>query len=76
MSVTSSIFSRAVYIWAEELAAEDKSLSHKVRCTLKKIALASAAAADCVYENLQLSSKGYGLGRLGKEAHLATSLGG
>lgn len=66
VSATSSIFSRAAYIWAEELAAEEKSLSHKAMCTAKKIALASAAAADCAYDNLQLFSRAMASGVLAR----------
>lgn len=66
VAVTSSIFSRATYIWAQELAVEDKPLSWKARCTLKKIALASAAAADCTYDTLQLSSRSMTMGVLAR----------
>lgn len=66
VAVTRSIFSRAGYICAEELAAQDKQLSRKAKSTLKKIALALAAAADCEYDELQLSVSSMGTGVLAR----------
>lgn len=56
-SMANSIFSRAAYIWAEELAASEKSLSIRAKSTLKKIALAAAAFADCASHTLDLSAR-------------------
>lgn len=56
-SVTSSIFSRATYAWAEELATSDNSLSRRTRRTLKKMVLSAAAAADCAYDSIQLAAR-------------------
>lgn len=62
VSVASSIFSRATYAWAEELTNSEPSLSKCAKCTLKKMALASAAAADCAYDNMQLVARNMGTG--------------
>lgn len=52
VSVASSMFSLATYSWTEELVKSEPSLSKRAKCTLKKMALASAAAADCAYDNM------------------------
>lgn len=41
-----SIKARATFVWAEELAKEEKELPNRVKDTLKKISLAAAFAAD------------------------------
>lgn len=61
VAVTNSIFSRAAYIWAEELAS-DPSLPGRVRSSLKKIALATAASADCAYDSLELAGRSMATG--------------
>lgn len=61
-SAANSIFSRAAYIWEEELAASDKSLYSKAKSTLKKIALAAAAMADCALDTLDLSTQAMATG--------------
>lgn len=60
-SVASSIFSRATFVWSEELAKSEPTLSKRSKCTLKKMALASAAAADCAYDAMQLVARSMGL---------------
>lgn len=57
----------------EELAATDKTLLHKTKNTLKKIALATAVVADCCYDSLQLATSH---GHLGQKELLASPLGG
>lgn len=56
-SAANSIMARAAYLWAEELASSDPSLSRTAKSTLKKIALASAFAADASFDSVQLSAR-------------------
>lgn len=50
--VASSIFSRATYASAEELASSDISLSCRAKCTLKRM----AQSYDCAYDSIQLAT--------------------
>lgn len=61
MAVTNSVFSRPAHVWAEELAS-DSSLPGRVRSSLKKMALATAASADCAYDSLELAGRSMATG--------------
>lgn len=74
--MTNSIFCCPDYIWAEELASSEKSLSSKTKNTLKKIAtLASGASADCIFNALELFARAMAIGEWLEEC-LALLVGG
>lgn len=61
VSEANSIFSWAAYRWAEDLVS-GTSLPARVRSSLKMIALASTASANCAFDSLELSSRVMAMG--------------
>lgn len=56
-STAGSLFARAAYLWASNLAARDSDLPEKVKNEVEKTALAPAFAADASLDAVQFSAR-------------------
>ncbi|XP_054830377.1 uncharacterized protein LOC129326238 [Eublepharis macularius] len=59
-SATASLFARAAYTWASDLAAAGSEVPKDIKNEAKKIALTSAFAADATLDAFQMSSRAMG----------------
>lgn len=54
-SVSGSMFARAAYVWALDLALGDAEVPKELKDDIKKIAIASAFAEDATMDALQMA---------------------
>lgn len=57
-AMTASLFTRAVYTWASDLASAEADLPKELKDDIKKMALASAFAADATLDSFQMANRG------------------
>lgn len=51
------MFARAAYVWASDLTSADAEVPKELKDDIKKIAIASAFAADAALDALQMASQ-------------------
>lgn len=56
-SASASLFARAAYVWSSNLTAPETEIPKELKDELKKIALASAFAADATFDAFQMTAR-------------------